>query len=92
MDYPVIDADGHALEPVGMWERGLEEAFRGKAPLMFTDQFGMDRLYLEGKVYPQPYGNGRGRTEGWNEDREHRYHERRKQARGLSLSSRLRDH
>ena len=31
-DYRVIDADGHVLEPVDLWERYIDPEFRHQAP------------------------------------------------------------
>lgn len=30
--FDIIDADGHVMEPVGMWERWIDPAFRDRAP------------------------------------------------------------
>ena len=32
--YNVIDADGHILEPVDIWDRYMDPAFRAQAPRM----------------------------------------------------------
>jgi len=29
---PIIDADGHVMEPAGMWQRWIDPAFRERAP------------------------------------------------------------
>jgi uncharacterized protein len=30
--YNVVDADGHILEPLDLWERYMDPAFRDRAP------------------------------------------------------------
>ncbi len=36
----VIDADGHVVEPLGMWTQYLEEAYRERAPRFLPDENG----------------------------------------------------
>jgi len=57
--YNVIDADGHVLEPLGLWDRYMDPAFREQGPRMFVDADGKERLRLEGKVFGSPKGLGR---------------------------------
>lgn len=61
----VVDADGHILEPVDLWQRYLEEKeLLPLAPTFYTDQEGNQQFMLEGKTYPRgPLGVG-GRNAG----------------------------
>jgi predicted TIM-barrel fold metal-dependent hydrolase len=45
--YDVIDADGHVLEPVNLWQDYIEPAFREQAPRLVTDENGKQRLVIE---------------------------------------------
>jgi uncharacterized protein len=56
--YNVIDADGHILEPVDMWDRYMDPAFRDRAPRMIVDTDGKERLLIEGKVLGSKKGLG----------------------------------
>ncbi len=49
-DYKVIDADGHILEPVDLWDNYMDPQYRERAPRMFTDTDGKDRLNIDGKI------------------------------------------
>ena len=57
---PVIDADGHVLEQTIDWERGLEEHLLPLAPKDVQVETGGGRFLVEGKIWPLPYGKGRG--------------------------------
>jgi uncharacterized protein len=57
--YNVIDADGHILEPVDLWDNYMEPTFRARAPRMFVDTDGKDRLNIDGKIIGGPRGLGR---------------------------------
>src|SRR5688500_18695429 len=57
--YNVIDADGHILEPVDLWDNYMDRAFRDRAPKMILDDNGKERLLLEGQVLGNPKGLGR---------------------------------
>jgi hypothetical protein len=35
--YNVVDADGHILEPLGLWDRYMDPAFRDRAPRIVKD-------------------------------------------------------
>jgi len=48
--YNVIDADGHILEPVDLWDNYIEPAFRVRAPRMFVDTDGKERLNIDGTM------------------------------------------
>jgi len=47
--YNVIDADGHVLEPLDMWDKYIDPAFRERAPRMIVDTDGRERLLVEGQ-------------------------------------------
>lgn len=46
---PVIDADGHILEPPSLWEEYLEEKYRPRAIRIKRDQQGLEYLEYDGK-------------------------------------------
>ena len=56
--YNVIDADGHVLEPVDLWTRYMDPAYRDRAPRLFVDTDGKERLNVEGRVLGGPKGFG----------------------------------
>ena len=57
--YKVIDADGHILEPLDLWDKYMDPAYRERAPRVFLDDNGKERLSIEGKVLGNPKGLGR---------------------------------
>ena len=57
--YKVIDADGHILEPVDIWDRYMDPAYRERAPRMVLDDNGKERLLIEGQILGNPKGLGR---------------------------------
>src|SRR2546422_9938219 len=56
--YNVIDADGHILEPIDIWDKYIDPAYRDRAPKMIIDTDGKERLLVEGKVLGSPKGMG----------------------------------
>jgi predicted TIM-barrel fold metal-dependent hydrolase len=56
--YDVVDADGHVLEPLDLWDRYIDPAYRDRAPRMIIDTDGKERLLIEGKVLGSPKGLG----------------------------------
>ncbi len=71
--YNIIDADGHVLEPLDMWDQYLDPAFLERAPRLFVDSDGKERLRVEDKVLGGPRGFGfvgaiQSRVEGVRED------------------------
>ena len=60
--YNIIDADGHVdghvLEPPDFWQDYMDPAFRDRAPQLFVDADGQERLRIEGKVLGGPKGLG----------------------------------
>src|ERR1700729_311391 len=45
--YNVIDADGHILEPLDLWDHYIDPAFRGRAPWIVKGENGKERLVIE---------------------------------------------
>lgn len=56
----VIDCDGHLVEPPDLWERYLEGSLKASAPRLVKDRQGGIRILLEGRLYPQAEGKGKG--------------------------------
>ncbi len=56
--YNVIDADGHVLEPLDVWDQYMDPAFRPRAPQLIIDTDGKERLRIEDKVLGGPSGLG----------------------------------
>ncbi|PYM15060.1 MAG: hypothetical protein DMD81_16160 [Candidatus Rokuibacteriota bacterium] len=57
--YNRIDADGHILEPVELWDKYMDPAYRDRGPQIIIGDNGKERLLLEGKVLGNPKGLGR---------------------------------
>jgi len=49
--YNVIDSDGHVLEPLDLWQNYIDPAFRDRAPRLFIDEDGKERLRIDGKAF-----------------------------------------
>jgi len=45
--YNVIDADGHILEPLDLWDKYIDPAFRDRAPRIVKQENGKERLVIE---------------------------------------------
>jgi predicted TIM-barrel fold metal-dependent hydrolase len=56
--YNVIDADGHILEPLDIWDNYMDPAYRDRAPRLFVDTDGKERLRVESKIIGGPRGLG----------------------------------
>src|SRR5438132_7719646 len=56
--YNVIDADGHVLEPMDMWEKYIDPGFRERAPKLVIDTDGKERLLVETQVLGSQKGFG----------------------------------
>ena len=56
--YHVIDSDGHILEPPDLWVRYIDPQYRDRAPFLFVDRDGMERLNVDGVVLGGPRGFG----------------------------------
>ena len=56
--YNVIDADGHILEPLDLWDKYIDPEFRERRPRFTIDENGKERLKVEGKLLGNPRGIG----------------------------------
>src|SRR4029077_2365750 len=56
--YNVIDADAQGLEPLDLWEKYMDPAYRERAPRLIIDADGKERLLIEGKILGSPKGLG----------------------------------
>ena len=54
--FRIIDADGHVIEPRGMWERYIDPAFRDRAPRVAKHPSGHVRTYVDGRPTPRVEG------------------------------------
>ena len=50
--YNVIDSDGHVLEPVDLWQRYIDPAYREQAPQYFIDDRGKEMMWFIGRASP----------------------------------------
>jgi uncharacterized protein len=55
--YNVVDADGHILEPLDLWDRYIDPEFRERRPRFVIDENGKERLGVEGKLLGNPRGS-----------------------------------
>src|SRR5215470_9329742 len=78
----VIDADTHVFEPLEHFDRYLEEPFKHRSPRVFRDQWGIIRVLMEGRLYPDPsitvyeaheklHGPGHGHDHGHDDGHHH---------------------
>ena len=56
--YRAIDSDGHVLVPLNLWEKYIEPAFRDRAPRLFIDTDGKERLRIDGNAFGGRKGLG----------------------------------
>src|SRR5215470_13351690 len=56
--YNVIDADGHILEPLDLWDKYLEPKFLNRAPRLVVDESGKEKLDVEGQLLGSQQGMG----------------------------------
>jgi len=56
--YDCIDADGHILEPLTLWDDYMDPKFRDRAPKLIIDTDGKERLLIENKVLGSKKGVG----------------------------------
>src|SRR6266404_3108407 len=56
--YNAIDADGHILEPLDLWDKYIDPQYRERRPRFAIDQNGKERLSVEGKLLGNPRGIG----------------------------------
>ncbi len=50
-DNPVVDIDGHILEPADLWQRYLEPRYRERAIRIEKDDAGLEVLLVDGKPF-----------------------------------------
>lgn len=50
----VIDSDTHVFEPLEQFDRYLPQAYKHRVPRVFRDQWGITRVLMEGRLYPDP--------------------------------------
>ena len=43
----IVDADGHILEPLDLWDRYIDPNFRDRAPRIVRGENGKERLVIE---------------------------------------------
>src|SRR5205809_7394626 len=48
--YNVVDADGHILEPLDLWDNYMDPAFRDRAPRLIKAENGKERLVMDEHV------------------------------------------
>ena len=49
--YNVIDADGHILEPLDLWDKYMDLKFRDRAPrLVIDNETGKEKLQVEDQL------------------------------------------
>ncbi|MFN0090725.1 MAG: amidohydrolase family protein [Acidimicrobiales bacterium] len=58
-----VDADGHILEPLDLWQRYIDPKFRDRALKVVMDDDGLEAIELDGKR-PKPSGKGTVSTLG----------------------------
>ena len=56
--YDTVDADGHILEPLTLWDDYIDPAFRDRRPQHVIDENGAGRISVEGKLLGNPRGIG----------------------------------
>jgi uncharacterized protein len=50
--YNVIDADGHILEPLDLWDKYMDPEFFERRPRFVIDDNGKERLSVDGMLLP----------------------------------------
>jgi len=57
--YNVIDADGHILEPLDLWDKYMDPKFHDRAPrLVIDNETGKEKLSVEGQLLGSKQGMG----------------------------------
>ena len=57
--YNVIDADGHILEPLDLWDKYMDPKYRDRAPRLVTEnESGKEKLLVEGQRLGSEQGMG----------------------------------
>jgi len=54
--FKIMDADGHVMEPAGMWQRYIAPAFRERAPRIVRGADGRSRITVAGLACPRDEG------------------------------------
>ena len=54
--FKIMDADGHVMEPAGMWQRYIAPAFREHAPRIVRGADGRSRITVAGLPCPRDEG------------------------------------
>jgi hypothetical protein len=49
--YNVIDADGHILEPLDLWDTYIDPDFRARRPRFVIDENGKERLSVKASCW-----------------------------------------
>jgi len=75
----VIDADTHIFEPVEGFANYLPEAYKHRSPRVLRDQWGIIRILMEGRLYPDPSitvyeAHEELRAPGRSHDHSHNHH------------------
>ena len=52
-----MDADGHVMEPAGMWQSHIAPAFRERGPRLVRGDDGRTRITVDGRICPPLAGN-----------------------------------
>jgi hypothetical protein len=50
----IVDIDAHINEPVEVFEHFLEDPYNSRRPRLIKDTFGLTRIIMEGRLYPDP--------------------------------------
>ena len=45
--YNVVDADGHILEPLDLWNKYMDPGFRDRAPRLVKNEKGQEQLVID---------------------------------------------
>ena len=56
--YNTVDADGHILEPLSLWDEYIDPAFWDRRPQLVIDDNGAERISVEGLLLGNPRGIG----------------------------------
>src|SRR5215471_5577508 len=71
MTMRVISADSHMMEPADLWEKGLDNKFRDRAPKVVKSESGKGYLFIAPGVRPFPVAGGFGIGKSGEELKEH---------------------
>jgi len=48
--YPIIDGDGHVLEPVDLWDKYIDAPYKSRAPKLIREENDAELLFIEGRL------------------------------------------